>query len=153
MNSPNVALLHEIRSALNLIELALSSHEKRDAALRDHLIRSVQLPLLESKARGEIGSGPDGNSMSKMVGSIPREALEDAEMLDQPSNFSGEDAYALASRVAARMESMRVLASHPREIQWIRWQVRLDRVKRELSALLEKVAEAAGEPMAAAVGR
>ncbi len=153
MSSTNLALLHEIRSALNLIELALSSHEKRDVSLRDHLVRSIQLPLLESKARGDLGGGADGMAVSKMVESIPRESLEDAEMLDEPTNLIEVDAHALASRVTARMESMRVLASHPREIQWIRWHVRLDRVKHELTAMLEKVMEKADQPMAAGVGR
>jgi len=151
------ALAHEVRSALNLVELALSAHEKRDAGLRDHLVRSVELPLLESMARGIFGKELSPEEAERLSRSIPREAAEDAEMMTDAEGFeapNGAETSALSSRVAARMESLRILASHTRDIPWIRWQVRLERVKGELICLLESSMSAAevGESLAAGRG-
>lgn len=157
MVSNAIALAHEVRSALNIVELAASAHGKRDAALRDHLIRSLELPLLESMANGRLDDSMSPSMAANLSLSIPLQAADDAEMMADSESLPSEmDTHpsTMSSRVVSRVYSMRILASYPREIPWIRWSVRLDRVKMELIGILKTqlVSVRETESMAMGVG-
>lgn len=143
------ALAHEIRTALNQVELALSAHEKRDGALRDHVVRSLQLPLLEALARGLYGEPLDAETAARFSRDIPVEAEENAELIGdigETQELESVGRHELCSRLVARVESMRILAGHEREIPWVRWSLRLQRVRRELVGMLHRVLEETAAP-------
>jgi len=137
------ALTHEIREALNLVELAASAHEKRESSLRDHLVRSIRLPLLEAMACGLYGEDLGPDAARRLLERIPLESEGNAEMLDDADDGTQVlKSSSLASRVVARVESMKVLAAYNREITWVRWAPRLQLVKRALVEMLKRVVEA-----------
>lgn len=144
------AIAHELRGASQLLDLAIRAEQRGESQLRDDMLSSISLPMLEAISIGLATSNLSEKDVASLKDDVNRSVrlsgeAEDGDSLDDELNndLIKDDVEFIqwVSRVVSRTSVLKALAASHCSVEWIKWDVRLGRLKREYLSLLKAVVE------------